>query len=141
MCLFDYQLRYIHLDIDKCFCNAIGVANQSVIPDNQMKASSFYHSPGVYDAPHYGRLHGNRGDGWCASTGNGNDWLQVDLGKIFQLCGVATQGDGDSGFGDEWVTDFKLSYSSNEKNWTIIEDGNGTEVVRLLVFTAIQKEI
>ena len=119
----------------------MGVANQSVIPDNQMTASSFYYKYGANDAPHYGRLHGNRGDGWCASTANGNDWLQVDLGKIFQLCGVATQGDGDFGFGDEWVADFKLSYSSNENNWTIYEDGNGTEVVRLMALTVILQKL
>ena len=106
-----------------------------------MNASSFYDNYGAYDAPHYGRLHGNRGDGWCASTANGNDWLQVDLGNIFQLCGVATQGDGDFGFGDEWVTDFKLSYSSDENNWTIYEDGNGTELVRLLVLTVILQKL
>ena len=107
-----------------------------------MTASSYYNMYGAYDAPHYGRLHGKRGDGWCASTGSGDDWLQVDLGRMFQLCGVATQGDGDFGFGDEWVIDFKLSFSLNESNWTIYKDGNGTEMVRLLVFTAvIQKEI
>ena len=106
-----------------------------------MKASSFYGWNGYNDQPYYGRLHGNRGDGWCASTANGNDWLQIDLGEIFQLCGVATQGDGDFGAGDEWVTHFKLSYSSNESSWTIYEDGNGTEVVRMLFFTVIQKEI
>lgn len=132
-------MTHSQLDMDKCFYNAVGIANQSVILDNQMIASSFYNFFGVNDAPHYGRLHGKRGDGWCASTRNGNDWLQVDLGRIFQLCGVATQGDGNSGFGDEWVIDFKLSYSLNENNWTIYEDGNGTEVVRLLVFTVTQK--
>ena len=134
-------MAHSKLDIDKCFHNAVGVANESVIPDNQMTASSYYNKYGANDAPHYGRLHGKRGDGWCASTGSGNDWSQVDLGRIFQLCGVATQGDGEFGFGDEWVIDFKLSYSLNENNWTIYKDGNGTEMVRLLVLTVIQKEI
>ena len=78
--------------------------------------------------PAYGRLNGNRGDGWCAYKPDINDdWLQVDLGKTVQLCAAATQGDIN---GNEWVTDFKLSYSSDENTWTTIKDSNGTNVVR-----------
>lgn len=106
-----------------------------------MTASSFYVDDKYNDQPAYGRLHGNRGDGWCASKASGNDWLQVDLGKIFQLCAVATLGDRNYHHADEWVTDFKLSYSSDENTWTNYTDANDIEVVRLLIFTVIQKEI
>lgn len=105
-----------------------------------MTASSFYRDDDNYQ-PAYGRLHGNRGDGWCAKEKNGTDWLQVDLGKVFQLCAVATQGDRNHDNYDEWVTDFKLFYSSDEKNWTNYKDGNGIEVVSLMFFTVVQKEI
>ena len=78
--------------------------------------------------PFYGRLHGERGDGWCSKTANGSeDWLQVDLGNTREVCAVATQGDIN---GNEWTTDFKLSYSSDGNRWTIYKDKNGTEVVR-----------
>ena len=76
----------------------------------------------------YGRLNGDRGDGWCAKEPNRNDdWLQIDIGKTIQLCAAATQGDRN---GNEWVTDFKLSYSTDRNTWITYQYGNGTDVVR-----------
>ena len=76
----------------------------------------------------YGRLNGVRGDGWCAKERRRNDdWLQVDLGKPVEVCGLATQGDIN---GDEWVKAFKVSYSYNGRTWKTYEDAKGTEVVR-----------
>ena len=49
------------------------------------------------------------------------------LEKTFQVCGIATQGDRN---GNEWVTDFKLSYSSDGNVWTFYQDANGVDVVR-----------
>lgn len=75
----------------------------------------------------YGRLNGNRGDGWCTKEpAKDDDWLQIDLGKQFEVCGVATQGDIN---GNEWVTDFKMSYLSDGRLWTAYKDGT-EEVVR-----------
>ncbi|KAL9953469.1 hypothetical protein ACROYT_G040891 [Oculina patagonica] len=63
----------------------------------------------------YGRLNGDRGDGWCAKEANRNDdWLQIDLGKSIEVCAVATQGDRN---GNEWATDFTISYSSHGISW------------------------
>ena len=91
-----------------------------------MTASSEYDS----NKPAYGRLNSTRGDGWCAKESKRNDdWLQVDLGKTMQLCAAATQGDRS---GNEWVTDFKLSYSSDENTWITYQYGNGTELVRFI---------
>ena len=89
-----------------------------------MTASSRYSND---DYPYYGRLHGSRGFGWCAADSDSTPWLQVDLGKAFEVCGVAIQGS--SGF-PEWVTDFKLSYSSDGITWTTYKYEYGTEVVR-----------
>lgn len=115
---------------DVCFNNPVGVTNQSIIPDNQLSASSSYlYDNGTVDYPFYGRLHGSRGDGWCALTrGNINDWFQVDLGKAFAMCGVATQGAISTA---AWVIDFKLNFSSDGNTWTTYKYENGTEVVRL----------
>ena len=44
-----------------------------------------------------------------------------------EVCALATQGDRN---GNEWVTAFKLSYSSDAQTWTPYKDVNGTEVVR-----------
>ena len=42
------------------------------------------------------------------------------------MCAVATQGDIN---GNEWVTDFKLSFSTDGSNWITYKDGNGIDVV------------
>ena len=103
----------------------LGISDQAKIPDNQMTASSQY---GDGYQPAYGRLNGDRGDGWCAKeSARNDDWLQVDLGKTFQVCGIATQGDRN---GNEWVTAFKVSYSSDGNVWTPYKDANGVEAVR-----------
>ena len=95
-----------------CFSKLAGVGSTSIIPDNQMSASSQYNH-GSQAA--YGRLNGDRGDGWCAQqAARKGDWLQVDLGKSIEACGLATQGDRS---GRKWVTAFKLSYSSDGTNW------------------------
>ena len=108
------------------FCTSpVGISDTSVIPDSRLTASSYYD---VEFQPAYGRLNGNRGDGWCASEpSRTDDWLQVDLAKTFQVCAIATQGDTS---GDEWITDLKLSYSSDGNTWTTYKDSNNTEVVR-----------
>ena len=66
---------------------------------------------GLVTTPAYGRLNGDRGDGWCAKEADRNDdWLQVDLGEMIEVCALATQGDRN---GNEWTTAFKLSYSTD----------------------------
>ena len=98
------------------------MANQDIILDIQLTASSYF----IADyGPASGRLQGN---GWCASKPSSNDWLQVDLGKAFDVCAVATQG---GAGGDRTVTAFKLSYSSDGSLWTTYKDGNGLEMVRI----------
>ena len=102
----------------------VGISDPSIISDSQLTASSRY---GVGYQAAYGRLNGTRGDGWCAKEARRtDDWLQVALGKTIQVCAVATQGDRN---GNEWTTDFKLSYSTDGNTWTSYKDSNGSEVV------------
>lgn len=110
-----------------CFDYPVGVSSPGIIPDNQMTASSYTTTNyGSYRA-YNGRLHDTRGDGWCSAVpDSSNDWLQIDFARIIQVCAVATQGDAN---GNEWVTDFKLSYSSDRNTWTTYKDANGTEQV------------
>ena len=90
-----------------------------------MTASSQY---STRHQPAYGRLNGDRGDGWCAKeAGRNDDWLQVDLGETIEVCALATQGDRN---GNEWVTAFKLSSSTDGNSWTPYKVANSTEVVR-----------
>lgn len=108
-----------------CDSNApIGISDPSIISDGQMNASSQHDSPRY--KPYYGRLHDKRGDGWCPSpTAEGNDWLKIDLRDTFVVCAVATQGNKD---GKAW-TAFKLSYSSDGKNWKFYKYGDCAEKV------------
>ena len=102
-----------------------GISDTAIISDSQLTASSKF---GTGFQAAYGRLNGNRGDGWCAKEARRtDDWLQVDLGKTFRVCAVATQGDRN---GNEWTTDFKLSYSSDGNTWITYKDSDGKEVVR-----------
>lgn len=79
--------------------------------------------------PAYARLHGDRGDGWCALDADDtpHDWLQIDFGKIIKVCGVATQGDIN---GNEWVLEFKLSFSSSGDSWETYRNTDGVIMVR-----------
>ena len=94
-----------------------------------MSASSEFYS---YSPAHYGRLNDKRGYGWCAQSRNASqDWLKVDLGNTFEICGVATQG------ATVWyyVTDFKLSYSDDGNGWTSYSGTGGLEMVIFEIFS------
>jgi len=110
-----------------CFDYPVGVSSPAIIPDNQMTASSYTTTNPSSCRAHNGRLNDTRGDGWCSEVpDSNNDWLQIDFKRIIQVCAVATQGDVR---GNEWVTDFKLSYSSVGNVWTTYKDVNGADQV------------
>ena len=86
------------------------------IPNGQVKASS------EWDPNHaaiQGRLHylpppGKQG-GWSAKYNKANQWLQIDLGALFRVTAVATQGRSNY---NQWVTKYKLQYSDNGATFT-----------------------
>ena len=58
-----------------------------------------------------------------------NEYLQIDLGGEYWICGVATQGEGSASSPDEWTTKFKLNLSVNtDSNWNIYQ-WNGSDKV------------
>ena len=96
----------------------------SQIPDNRISASTYY---GSKYYPHYGRLHDTRERGWCPETEHDRtDYLQVDLGRQFTLCALATQGS--PGKYDEWTTRYKLSVSTDSVNWSFYQENNKDKV-------------
>ena len=108
-----------------CFLNAVGVADKDIVPNGKMTASSMYWKDSF---AYYARLNGNKGYGWCSDKCCENDeWLQVDIGRTIEICGIATQG---SPRGQYWVEDFKFSYSTDGSSWTTYQDPEGTEMVR-----------
>ena len=57
---------------------------------------------------------------WAAATNDLHQWLQVDLGGYTKVTRVATQG---SGYGlSEWVTKFKIRYSSDGVIWQFYKE-------------------
>ena len=86
------------------------------IPDSSFSATSAYTSDYL---PKYGRLNGPH-LGWCAKTKNNmpNEYLQIDLGVVYWVCGVATHGRRKAG---EWTTKYKISLSMNNITWNIYQ--------------------
>ena len=115
---------------------ALGVANQSIILDNQMTASSRLSTK---TQASYGRLNGKRGNGWCAKTANNShDWLQVDLGQMVHICSLFVQGEVS---GSRWITVFQLRYSTDKNTWKPYMDTNGAQVVRVVIFNSNKRII
>ena len=96
------------------------------IPDSSFSATSSYDYAWL---PKYGRLHGPR-RGWTPKPPNNmpNEYLQIDLGGEYWVCGVATQGEGSHILPDEWTTKFKLNLSLTNRNWKFYQ-WNGSDKV------------
>ena len=105
------------------------MSDPAIIPDSHMTASSEYRT---CFKPAFGRLDGHRGDGWCSQLAKSNrEWLQVDLGEIFKICGVASQGDV-SGEG-EYVSAFKLSFSFDGSHWIELKNEDESDKVKIKI--------
>ena len=109
-------------------CKAVGLVDRNRIPDARMTASSFYDSR---FRPSYGRLNESSGHGgWCPKTrSDRTDYLQVDMGEVRFLCGVATQG---LLMGSAWTTSYKLQLSTNGTTWNTYRETNIEKVRREL---------
>eukprot|EP00658_Telonema_sp_P-2_P057440 TRINITY_DN45907_c0_g1_i1.p1 TRINITY_DN45907_c0_g1~~TRINITY_DN45907_c0_g1_i1.p1 ORF type:complete len:461 (-),score=65.19 TRINITY_DN45907_c0_g1_i1:136-1419(-) len=109
-----YGFGSVQISIDGSCSNpgALGVEDNT-IPNGRVTASSFYQDNPTY-GPNHGRLnHG--GHGWISKTNDQNQWLQVDLGTPTTVTAVATQGRPDA---VQWVSTYKLLYSSDGKGWS-----------------------
>ncbi|EDO48087.1 predicted protein, partial [Nematostella vectensis] len=85
------------------------------IPSGAFSASSSYN---FNHGPDRARLNQPNGHGrtgaWSARDKNRNQWLQVDLGAVSRLTGVATQGRHDA---HQWVTSYTLAFSKDGKRF------------------------
>lgn len=86
----------------------VGVADRNIIPDARMTSSTTY--DGYH--PYHGRLNEKGGNqAWSPKTKDDKtDYLQVDMGAVYSVCAVATQGRGKS---SEWITSYKLRLSTD----------------------------
>jgi WD40 repeat protein len=85
------------------------------IPDGHMVASTEKSADTI--APH-ARLHRRGGGGaWCARVNNRNQFIEVNLGRVTELTGIATQGRDPSSGCNQWVTAYTLSTSADGQTW------------------------
>ncbi|XP_069672630.1 discoidin domain-containing receptor 2-like isoform X2 [Periplaneta americana] len=81
------------------------------IPDSAISASSSY-VPNV--GPHQGRLRVDKtGGAWCPKQQverGVREYLEVDLGEVYVLTGVQTQGRYDRGRGQEYAEEYMIEY-------------------------------
>ena len=83
-------------------------------------------SVGSYYYPYYGRLNGGRGNGaWCPVSIKRTEYLQIDMGVVWSVCSVATQGEKANA---EWTTSYKLQFSSDGATYNIYKENNADKV-------------
>ena len=115
----DEVLSFLHIQtyhfflkvISGCSGDPVGVSNSSIILHQRFSASSTR----TGSNPDNGRLTGS--NAWLPSSNNdASDFLQIDLGSVYFVCSVATQGNPS---GDDWTKTYKIETSLNNVNWTI----------------------
>ena len=107
-------------------CPPVGIMDTNKIPDNRMTASSSYR---MSELPHYGRLNETRQNGaWCPKSRNNSEYLQVDMGTVYYVCAVETQG---RAADYEWVTAYILRFSLDGIIWNSYYENNVEKVSKL----------
>ena len=113
---------FLHLG---CAFDPVGVSNSSVISDQRFSALSYYSGY----SPSNGRLKGS--NAWIPARNNNNsDFLQIDLGSLYFVCGVATQG---SAAGPQWTKTYKIETSLDNDVWAFYSEGGSEKVYPFLL--------
>ena len=113
-----------------CAAHPIGVSNSANIRDQRFSASSSLRS----SSPINGRLKG--ASAWIPENNSDpNDYLQIDLGSVYFVCGVATQGNPVT---DDWTKTYKIETSLDNVNWKFYSEDGAVKVL-LLVPRALKK--
>ena len=96
------------------------MSDSSFISDQRFSASSSLSGR----SPSDGRLKGS--NAWIPATNNdNNDFLQIDLGSLYFVCGVATQGYPND---DYWTKTYKIKTSLDNDVWTFYSEGDSEKV-------------
>ena len=99
---------------------SVGVSDRNVIYDPRFSASSSLSG----SPPSNGRLNG--ASAWIPSSNNNNsDYLQIDLGSVYLVCAVATQG---NKIADDWTETYKIKTSLDNVNWQWYQESDMTKV-------------
>jgi len=103
-----------------CNNQPVGIEDSSKIPDYRFTASS----SGTNKVPSLGRLNGAKA--WLPNTKNNDEFLQIDLGSVYFVCSVATQG---APKANEWTKTYKIVTSLDNSNWTTYAENNVDKVI------------
>jgi len=111
-----YSTRTTGNNLKACALDPVGISSSSAIPDQRFSASSSRSGSNPSD----GRLKGS--SAWVpGSNSNSNDYLQIDLGSVYFVCGVATQGNPNA---DDWTKTYKIATSLDNVNWKMYAENN-----------------
>lgn len=91
----------------------LGMKNKA-ISDQAITSSTTF---SVEYGPEKARL--NRTGGWKPLNTNLGQWIQVDLGNITKVTGVATQGVYEL---EQWLTEYSLSYNLGDGPYMSYKD-------------------
>ncbi len=93
------------------------------LPASAFSASTVYGN----DTPNYGPQNSRLTEtatfsNWSAAVNDGNQWLQADLGQPATLCAISTLGRAVQY--NQFVTEYKVSYSLDGAAWTFVKSGD-----------------
>ncbi|EDO33474.1 predicted protein, partial [Nematostella vectensis] len=101
------------------------------IRNSAITASSYrYQGVNTHSVPHYGRLNnvGQLGvsmGAWIAENQQAGEYLEIDLGSVMVVVGVATQG---RPGGSDYVTSYKISHKTDLTTWLMLKEGGQEKV-------------
>ncbi|XP_015755647.1 PREDICTED: receptor-type tyrosine-protein phosphatase delta-like [Acropora digitifera] len=114
-----YSVRQVSSGVTACRMNSVRVSDSSIIYDQRFSASSSLSSSPASN----GRLNG--ASAWIPSSSNNiNDYLQIDLGSVYVVCAVATQGNPNA---DDWTKTYKIETSLDNVNWQWYQENSITK--------------
>lgn len=118
-----YAFRDLH-GKDDC---SLEMGLQTVrVPNSAFSGSSVWGND-VYHMPYRARLH-YHGPGWCSGHLTPiTHYLQIDLGTVKDLTGIAIQSHGLDG-GHHYITKFNVEYSTDNTNWAFYTGAGNSKV-------------
>ena len=108
---------------EDCGDYAVGVFSDTKISDDKITSSTVGDS--ATTPARNGRLSYTRSSSWCASSSDQKPYLQIDLGDLYVICAVSTQGNSKV---DMWVKSYQIGYSSDSEDWLIYREQNVEKV-------------
>ena len=106
-------------------CSApLGMQDKRITDAHLTSSSMHDRHHGPWRARLQQRNSGGRG-AWSARHNNRKQWIQVNLGTITRVKGVATQGRYEA---NQWVTSYKVSYSVNGLKFYPYREGRKVKV-------------